>query len=126
MTTSIWDQIRNYVGPEDITPKLRTNHNINVCVKVGIQYRECFFNEYVILQNGTIAIWAHSHTGLLKKKCFFYTTWEYYTYVYHFITSSQGTQLTHQFWDFIQMDNDDPIGFDPVGIRVFTYLHKFL
>ena len=79
-----------------------------------------FFNEYVILQNGTIVIWAHSHTGLLTKKCFFYTTWEYYTYVYHFITSSQGTQLTHQFWDFIQMDNDNPIEFDPVGIRVFT------
>ena len=118
--TSIWDQIRNYVGPEDIAPKIHTNHNINVCVKVGIQYRECFFNEYVILQNGTIVIWAHSHTGLLMKKCFFNTTWENYTYIYHFITSSQGTQLTYQFWDFIQMDNDDPIEFDPVGIRVFT------
>ena len=107
--TSIWDQIRNYVGPEDIAPKLHTNHNINVCVKVGIQYRECFFNEYVILQNGTIVIWAHSHTGLLTKKCFFYTTWEYYTYIYHFITSSQGTQLTHQLWDLFKWTMTTPL-----------------
>ena len=70
MTTSIWDQIRNYVGPEDIAPKLHTSQNIKVRVEFGIQYKESFFNEYVILQIGTKVIWAHSDTDLLTKKCF--------------------------------------------------------